>query len=315
MNIGSRIVYWILLWSCRIVGILPTWFLYHCILDVVYFLMYKVIRYRVGVVRDNLQRAFPEKSDEQRRDIERRFYYHLAEVVVDMIDVVSITRKQIAKRLVIENIEEHERSVDGHNWIAALAHYGSWEYFAAYPMHTEAKCASAYHPLHNKAIDRLMLYSRSRFGMNLVPMYDLLRFVVANKEKPEGNFALGMITDQAPPLNAAYTWMEFMGLLTGVYTGMEKMATRYGLQVYFFQMAKPSRTRYRGTFEMIYDGHEKVEPGEITRRYIRRLEEQIRQRPELWMWSHKRWKHAPPEDIVEKHRKSKLAGTNGEVTY
>ena len=300
MGIGSKIVYWILLGLCKFVGLLPTWFLYHCLLDAIYFFVYKVCRYRVRIVRENLELAFPEKNAAERRGIEKRFYYHLAEVMVDTIDFMSITPAQARKRLVIDGFEEHERSVDGGNWIAALAHYGSWEYFAAYPLFTQSATASAYHPLHNKAVDRLMLESRSRFGMQLVPMYDLGRFVARHKDAAEGNYALGMIIDQSPSRRSAYVWVRFLGQPTRFFTGVEKFAIKYNLKVYFFHMEKPARARYHGHFEMIYDGREQVGEGEIVSRYARRLEEQVRARPELWMWSHRRWKRPASEEIREK---------------
>lgn len=305
---GAKIGYWILVWLCRIVGVLPSWFLYHCLLDVICFFTYRVFRYRVKVVRDNLAKAFPEKDADGLRAIEKKFYYHLAEVMVDMIDFVGITPRQVRKRLVIEDLAGHEASVGGANWVAALGHYGSWEYFAAYPLYTGSKTASAYHPLHNKAVDRLMLHSRSRFGMNLVPMRDLIRFVAENRDTTDGNFALGMIIDQSPTGGAAYIWTDFMGRTSRVFIGMEKMAVKFGLKVYFFHMEKPARARYRGRFEMIYDGREQVAQGEVTRRYIERLERQIRERPELWMWSHRRWKHAPPPEV-----EAEMAGRRGVV--
>lgn len=293
MGIFSRIGYWLLLGLCWLVSILPTWFLYHCVQDVLYFFMYKVFGYRVGVVRGNLALAFPEKTDDERHTIERLYYRHLAEIMVDYIDFASITPRQMRKRLVIENLEEHERIVGGRDWIAQLAHYGSWEYFAAYPLYTGSDTASLYHPLKSKSFDRLMLRLRSRFGMDIVPMNDVVRYLAGRKGTAQNNLALGMIADQAPPRKSTYLWFDFFGRKTRFFTGSEKLATRYGMQIYVFHMEKTSRAHYRGRFEMIYDGVERVRPGDITERYVRWLERQIRERPELWMWSHKRWKHNP----------------------
>lgn len=308
MSRGSKIVYWLLLWACRAAGTLPRWVLYHGLLDVIYFFVYKVARYRVKVVRGNLEIAFPGKTSAERRAIERRFYLHLAEVMVDTIDFVGITPKQVRKRLVISNLEEHEKRTAGRGWIASLAHYGSWEYFAAYPLYTGSRTASVYRPLHNMAVDRLMLHSRSRFGMDLVPMRDLVRYLAANADGGAKPLALGMIIDQAPPGRGAYMWFDFFGRPTRFFTGAEKLAMKFNLQIYYFHMVKTSRAHYEGHFEMIYDGRENVEePGEITRRYVQRLEEEIRSAPELWMWSHRRWKHTAPPDYL-KHNERVAAG-------
>lgn len=297
MGGGSWIVYGILRGLCWLVGVLPTWFLYHCLSDVLYFFIYKVAGYRLGVTRGNLALAFPEKSAGERRRIEKLFYRHLSEVMIDSLDLISITPKQVRKRLVIENLAEHEASVGGMNWIAALAHYGSWEYFSAYPLYTDSHTASAYRPLNNRAVDRLMLHARSRFGMRLVRMYDLGRFAAEIKERPDGNYALGMVMDQSPSGHSSHVWVRFLGQPTRFFSSMERFAVRYGMKVCFFHMEKTSRAHYRGHFEVIYDGREKVAGGEIVARYASRLERQVRERPELWMWSHRRWKGTVPPEV------------------
>lgn len=300
MGIGQRIGYGALMTFCRAVGMLPRWFLYHCLLDALYFFVYKAARYRVKVVRGNLALVFPEKNTSELRRIERLFYRHLSEVMVDTIDFTGITKKQILKRLEIEGLAEHEASVDGANWIAAMAHYGSWEYFAAYPLYTRSRVASAYHPIHNKMIDRLMLESRRRFGAHLVKMQNIGRFVAENKDKKGGdNFALGMIMDQSPLNQSSHVWIRFLGQPSRFFSSMEKFAVKYHMKVYFLHMDKIARARYRARFEMIYDGMEKVGEGEIVARYAARLEEQIRRRPELWMWSHRRWKRPAPPEVKE----------------
>ena len=290
MKEGVRIRYWLLLWSCRIVGLLPTWFLYHGLLDLLYFVLYKVVRYRVEIVRHNLRNSFPEKTQGELRTIEQKFYRHLAEVIVDTIDIVSIGRKEVAKRMVFENIEEHERAVAGKNWIAALAHYGSWEYFSVYQFYTLAKVVGVYHPLHDKAFDRFYYYTRARFGIQPVAMHHVLRYVVAHRQE-EQKFVLGLIADQTPPRSEQPHWFDFLSQKTSFFMGIEKFALKFSMPVYFMHIEKRSRRRYRARFVQIYDGGETVRSGEITERYVRHLEQMIQERPELWMWSHRRWKH------------------------
>jgi len=296
-GLGSRVGYGMLIALCRVVGALPAWFLYRCLSPALYFLLYKVVGYRKKVVRGNLALVFPDKTAEERRRIERSFYRHLSEVMIDMVDLMSITPQQVRRRLVIENRAEHDARTAGRGWIAALAHYGSWELFAAYPLYTDAPTASAYRPLHNRAMERLMLRSRSRFGMRLVRMQDLARFLASHRTD---GYALGMIIDQSPQVRSSNVWLEFLGRPTRFFTSMERFAVKYGLQVYFFHLRKTARGQYSGWFEMIYDGVEEIAEGEVTLRYARRLEQQIRERPQLWMWSHRRWKHAVPDEVRER---------------
>lgn len=276
-----------LLW---LVGKLPTWFLYHVMLDVVYFFVYKIFGYRVGIVRANLRNSFPEKSATELYHIERRFYRHLAEVFIDTVDIISITRREMAKRIRFEDLENHEKQTEGKSWIAALAHYGTWEYFSAYQFYTQSQVAGVYHPLHSAVFDKLYLYSRSRFGMEPVAMHNTLRYII-NGRREGRQISLGLIADQTPPYQEKPHWFEFLSQPTNFYMGPEKLALKFGMPVYFVHTWKGDRARYRARFEMIYDGCEKVPPGEITRRYAAKLEEMIREKPWLWMWSHRRWKH------------------------
>ena len=291
MKFGTKIKYQLLLLICRMVGILPSWFLYNCLLYVIYFFAYKVLRYRVEIVRGNLARSFPEKTERERRRIEKRFYLHLSEVMLDAIDIVSISASQMRKRIIFEGSEQHEVEVAGKNWIGALGHYGSWEYFAAYKFYTRSQSVGVYKPLHDEAFDRLYFYARSRFGSKPVAMHDLLRFVVANKDNPDQTFLLGMVSDQTPPPSDKPHWFKFLNQDTAFFMGMEKLALKFGMPVYYVHMKKLAKRRYKTTFDMIYDGREKVEEGVITGRYAARLEEDIRAVPELWIWSHRRWKH------------------------
>lgn len=292
MKIGVRLRYILLLSVTKLIGWLPTWFLYHCLIDVLYFFLYKVTHYRVAITRENLKNSFPEKSAEELYHIERRFYRHLAEVFVDTIDMTSISRRELDGRIRFIDIDKHESEVRGKNWIAALAHYGSWEYFSAYQFHTPVQIVGVYRPLHDPAFDMFFQHARSRFGLKPVPMNGLLRYIVNNKNSDSG-MALGLIADQTPPSFEIDHWFDFLGQSTPFFMGIEKMAARFGMPVYFMRLRKSSRAHYTASFEMIYNGTDKLPEYEITQRYATALESMIRECPELWMWSHRRWKHKP----------------------
>lgn len=284
-----NIRYALLLSGCWLFGKLPSWLLYHVFLDVIYFFVYKVAGYRIGVVRDNLRRAFPEKDAEELRIIEKRFYLQLAEIFIDTIDLISISRKDMAKRLEFIGTEQHEAEVAGGSWVAALAHYGSWEYFTSYQMLTDAQVVGVYHKLHSGLFEKLYKYSRARCGAKPVAMRDTMRYVVESARAGRA-IVLGLIADQAPRMGEKPNWFDFFSQKTDFYIGPEKIALKFHMPVYFIYTRKKARARYMAEFVRIYDGVEDVPEGEITRRYAVRLEAMIRESPWLWMWSHKRWK-------------------------
>ncbi len=297
----DNLKYWLLLGTCKIVGALPAWLLYYVILDVLCFLLYRVARYRRKTVRGNLEHAFPEKSVRERRKIERGFYTHLAGLFIDTLDIAGIGRREMRKRMVFRDLARHEEEVASTGFIAALAHYGSWEYFTAYQLHTPQQVAAAYRPLHSKTFDRFYRYSRSRMGVEPVASKNVLRYMVGaarttardvERDPAYRKVALGLISDQNVRSVEHHIWFDFMGHRTLFFSGIEKIAVRFGLPVYYMDVTKLSRTRSEARFVRIYDGREQLaEEGVITERYVRRLEATIRREPRYWLWSHRKWKH------------------------
>lgn len=259
--------------------------------DLVRWVLYSVVRYRRGVVRANLLASFPEKSEAQRREIERRFYAHLADVFIETLSLTSATEKQVRRRMRYLNLDEVASWTGGKSWISAMAHYGSWEYTTNFGLYSAPSTTLAvYRPLSNRGADRFYRKIRSRFGVVPVPMHEVGREMVRRHRAGE-TVALALIADQTPAWPEIQNWTMFLGRWTPFFVGTEKLAVRSGMPVLFLDVRKVRRGYYEARFELLYDGVERVEPGEITRRYAERLERMIRTRPELWMWSHRRWKH------------------------
>ncbi|MDE6500219.1 MAG: lysophospholipid acyltransferase family protein [Rikenella sp.] len=259
--------------------------------DLVRWVLYRVVRYRRGVVRENLRASFPEKSDAERREIEQAFYKHLADVFIETLSLASVSEGQVRRRMRYLNLDELMRWTGGRSWISAMAHYGSWEYTTNFALHrTHDETLAVYRPLSDRGADRFYRRIRSRFGVRPVPMHDVGREMVRSfREGRHTTFAL--IADQTPPWPEIQNWTLFLGRWTPFFTGMEKLAMKFHLPVVFLDVRKVRRGYYEARFDLLYDGDEAVSEGEITRRYAERLERMIRTRPELWMWSHRRWKH------------------------
>lgn len=295
MKFSVKIRYWLLLGINKMIGLLPTWFLYHPLADFIYFMIYRVFRYRLKVVRWNLGTAFPEKSKDELKSIEKGFYKHLAELMIDTIDLASISEAEMRKRVTVENVEEHEKEVAGKNWIAAIAHYCNWEYFTTYQFYTPAQVVAIYKPLRNKAFDAFYHHCRSRFGAAPVSKRVILRYIVQHSKPEQRNIALGFIADQSARPSDHVQWFDFLNHRTMFYPGIARIALRFNMPVYYLDTRKVGRARYSSRFELLYDGTEKVTEREITERYVRKLEQVIKEEPRYWMWSHRRWKYGYPD--------------------
>lgn len=283
------------LWLCAYVfSVLPRWFKYYVVENLFYFLLYYGIRYRMSVVKTNLRNSFPEKSERELAVIRRRFYRTLAEIFVDTLDLAHLTPAKGRAALKVKGLEEHLKRVEGRDWIAMTAHYGCWEYCSFWGLYAPTQIVVAvYHPLRSRVMEAL--YQRLRNGdyATTVSMKESLRFYLRNRDKGirGKNLVMGLIADQNPPRRPDSHWFRFLNQDTIFFDGGEKLALRCHLPVYFVKMDRLSRGRYEMSFEPIYDGEEEVAEHEITERYVRLLESEIRRRPELWIWSHRRWKH------------------------
>lgn len=282
---------WLWAW---LFAVMPYWFKYYVVENLLYFLLCYVLRYRRKVVRRNLRNSFPEKSERELAEICRRFYRTLAELFVDTINMAHMSADKARTVLTVKGLEEHRAAVKGRDWIALTAHYGCWEYCSYWGLYEPSQMLVAvYHPLRSVVMERFYQRLRNYENSTTVAMKECLRFYLRNRETGiDGkNLVMGLIADQNPPRRPDSHWFRFLNQDTIFFDGGEKLALRCHLPVYFVRMERLQRGRYQMSFELLYDGEEEVAPNEITERYVRRLEAMIVERPELWIWSHRRWKH------------------------
>ena len=283
------------LWlGARVFAAMPDWFKYYVVENLIFVLLRYCLRYRMKVVKTNLRNSFPEKDERELAVIRRRFYRTLAEIFVDTINLAGLTPEKGRSLLTVKGLEEQKERVGGRDWIAMTAHFGCWEYCSFWGLYDPTQIVVAvYHPLRSRIVEAF--YQRLRNGdyATTVAMKESLRFYLRNRAGGIGgrNLVMGLIADQNPPRRPDSRWFRFLNQDTIFFDGGEKLALRCQLPVYFVKMERLRRGRYEMSFEQIYDGKEEVAEYEITERYVRMLEAEIRRRPELWMWSHRRWKH------------------------
>lgn len=294
LNIAQKIGLETLWAMARIFAVLPYWFKYYVVENLIFVVLYYCLRYRMQVVRTNLRNSFPEKSDAERAAICRSFYRTLAEIFVDTVNMAHKNEKKALEVISISGCEQHRAAVHGRDWIAMTAHFGCWEYFSYWSLFDRSQMlVGVYHPLRSKVVDQFYCRLRNSDSTMTVTMKDSLRFYMRHREHGiDGRrIGLGLIADQNPPRRPDSHWFRFLNQDTIFFDGGEKLALRFNLPVYFVSMKRLRRGCYEASFELIYDGQEQVAEYEITERYVRRLETMIREHPELWVWSHRRWKH------------------------
>ncbi len=301
MKIRNKLSFWqrvaleFVWFMCRVISITPHWFRYYVVADVLYFLLYTCLKYRVKVVDKNLQNSFPEKSESERNEIRKQFYHYLSEIFVSTLSLANKrSRKTILSNTEGAPISRMKAETAGQSWVALTAHYGLWEYLIFWAQYADQSLVAVYHPLENKLFDELFRRLRNHQNVVTVPHKETIRFCLDHKDGVEGrNYVIGLIADQNPPRRPNSEWFKFLNQDSIFFDGGEKIALKLKLPVYFIYQRRISRGFYQYEYDLIHDGIESVEPYEITRRYIEKLERLIQETPHLWLWSHRRWKHDP----------------------
>lgn len=253
--------------------------------------MYHIVGYRRKVVAANLKNSFPEKTSEELVVIEKKFYHHLCDQFIETFKLTHMSNRELMKRYRIINAGLLDRLYsENRDVLAALGHYGNWEWLIILPLVTKLKTVSIYKPLQNKHFDRFMINSRSRNGMVVTPMQHVVREIIENR-KNNIRTLYSFITDQTPPRGDIKYWTKFLNQETPVYLGTEKVSSKYDMALVFFRIQKIKRGYYNLNVELLFEHTAGLPEHLITETHVKRLEEIIRAHPEFWIWSHRRWKH------------------------
>jgi Kdo2-lipid IVA lauroyltransferase/acyltransferase len=276
-----------------IITLLPLGILY-LFSDILFLLLYYFPSYRRKVVTENLRNSFPEKSAKEIALIGRKFYRHLADLFIETLKLTHLNNKELTKRFTIKNPELLETLYNsGRDLVVVHSHYNNWEWLVCLPLYTRYKCISIFKPVHNKLFSRLMNNYRSRNNMGLTPMKHVVREIIENRKR-QIRTLYGFIADQTPAKAEIRYYTTFLNQDTPVFLGIEKIAAKYNMAVVFFNVQKTRRGYYNLTVELLFDRTNGLPEYKVTETHVRRLEEVIRENPEYWIWSHRRWKYKNP---------------------
>ena len=261
--------------------------------DILYVLIYKIAGYRVKVVRRNITASFPDKSKAEWRQLERRFYHHFADYIVETIKLAHISLDEIQQRAYLKNPELVDQLMEkGHTcFILTMGHYGNWEWFSGSTTRFEdSRIYQIYRPLNNKAFDKLFADLRTQFGSFGIKKNDTIRDIIKLKQDKTKSVVI-FLADQTPSKANLHYWTEFLHQDTAILTGPERIARKLNLPVIFLDTQKVKRGYYTVDMKLITENPKETPASYITERYARLLEKMTLRDPAYWLWTHKRWKH------------------------
>jgi len=286
----SAIIYYLTLPFIYLLSLLPFPLLY-LISDGVYILIYYVVGYRKKVVHNNLIKSFPEKSAVEILALEKKFYRYYCDLLLETFKTLTISPKAMLKHCSMDpeaNKLFKQLAAENKSVIIVMGHKGNWEWAGnTFSLSCQHQLYVIYHPLTNKYFNRLICKMRERFGTRLIPMKETFREILKNSKELN---ATAFIADQSPNPSSAH-WMNFLNQDTAVFMGTEKIAQKIKYPIVFVSVKKLTRGYYTLMAEILetppYTGNE----GDITETHTRKLEADIVEQPETWLWAHKRWKH------------------------
>lgn len=292
----SAIAYYLLLPFLYILSAMP-FPIFYWLSDGVYFLLYYVIGYRKKVVLQNLRNSFPGKSEAEIKKISKAFYHYLCDLFLETFKTLTISKESMLRHCTIEpqTLELFDKlAQENKSFILVMGHFGNWEWAGnSFSLLCKHQLYVIYHPLSNKYFDGLTYHMRTRFGTRLIEMKNTFRDMVNNKNDLT---ATAFISDQTPSPEGAY-WTTFLNQDTPIFKGTEKIAQRMNYPVVYGRVNRVKRGYYKISAEMLFENPSKTKPDEVSEAHTRVLEKDIIAHPEIWLWSHRRWKHAKPKGI------------------
>lgn len=281
--------YWFFRILCGIIGLLPFTMLYG-LSNAIAWLLRVVIRYRLSVVKVNLQYAFPDMESQQLNQVVKASYRNLTDIILESLKSYSLNPDQIRKRYRVEVSEDMRNMLHGENTVTAFApHYGNWEWGTiTLPFAFEQTIYGLIKPVNNARTNRFILDNRGSTGTQMVSIYAKDKRVL---DDPAIAKLVVYIADQNPSNTKKALRVHFFGKPCYALQGGDHFARKHGGPVIYLQIKRPKRGQYVITPRLISQDGSKHEEGELTQHYFNLLEAQIQEKPADWLWTHKRWKH------------------------
>lgn len=256
--------------------------------DLLFVLTYYVFGYRKQVVMKNLETAFPQKSPEERKKIAKQFYRNFIDNFIETLKIMSKGGTWFKKHFVLDANPFKALKESGRKCQMHLGHNFNWELAnVTMPYYVDFPFLAVYMPIKSKPVDRLFKHLRSKTGCIMLPATDMRNAMLPWRDQ---QYALALVADQAPgDVSRAY-WLNFFGRPTPFVRGPESGARAGNIPVIFAQIYKVKRGYYHAHLEIGAENPAELPEGELTRRYIKFLEAAINEHPDMWLWSHRRWK-------------------------
>ena len=257
-----------------------------------YFILRYIVRYRLKVITENIAHSFPEKNEKECALIVNNFYRHFVRQNIESLQFMFISPQKIKRKFMFDNIKLIEQIAEKHqNITLVFGHFGTWDWIASIPLWSDKLIfGTLYKQIRNKFIDKLFLRIRGRFGALCIEKKQVLRSLIALNKENKPNL-IAYIADQSTTIKNVHYWINFLNQDTAVQSGWATIARKFDTAVVYLKITPTSKGHYIAHFETITETPKLMSEEELVKAYFIKLERDIKEKPEYWLWSHKRWKH------------------------
>ena len=290
-------MYHLLSFLLKLISYIPFRALY-VLSDGLYYILYYIIRYRRKIVRKNLTDSFPTLKGKEILQVEKKFYRYFTDQVLESCKMATISPEEMKKHMKFTNIEAANAVFkEGKSIALYMGHYGNWEWISSIPLWVAEGVTSVqiYHKLRNDNTNRLILNMRERLGAISVEMRKTARYITEITNTNQVS-VIGFIADQSPKKKEVRYFLPFLHHRTPILVGTEKIVKHYGFEAWFLDMKRVKRGYYEAELIRMHEEPTSLPDFELTEIYFRMLEKMIQERPELYLWTHNRFKHATKLD-------------------
>jgi Kdo2-lipid IVA lauroyltransferase/acyltransferase len=243
----------------------------------------------------NLEMAFPEKTEKERKRILRAEFTSLGRQLAELCQFPRYTPENIDEVVIYEQLENYERAyARGKGVLFLTAHFGGWELSAfAHSLHGH-RVNIVMRPMDNPYLDRMLQNYRTMHSNKVVPKDDFVRGLLAAMKAGE-TVGILMDTNMTPPQGV---FVDFFGIPACTASGLARIALRTdaavvpGFTIWDESLGK-YRLRFDPALELVRTGDLEADIVSNTQKFTKVIEDYVRKYPEQWLWVHRRWKTRP----------------------
>lgn len=282
-------MYYIIYVPLYLLSLLPLRVLY-VISDVIGFFLFRVFGYRRKIIQENLLIAFPEKSELERKMIARKFHRNFTDSFIETVKCLSVSKNFYDKHCKTDFTLFDKMAAENKIFQMHACHQFNWEWINLHwSLHFKMPLVVVYMPISSKPLDKLFYKLRTQFGTNLIPATNSRAGFVAWRNTPH---CLALVADQKPASPAYSNWLNFFNKPTPFVPGPDKNAILKKCPVVFGRAFKTARGKYDTELVLACQDASALKPGQLTLLYRDFIEDAIQKQPDMYLWSHKRFKFA-----------------------